>query len=414
MQRSSALSLMAAVANSRGDLDGAMRLYREAMAGTSEAIRRKPRDPQRIFDHAQNVFYLGDIALRRGDEKTAEAEFRSYKALSDREVALDPSDMKWRMETQNADANLGVMLFNERRFAEASRQFEQALVVIDGFAAADPRNIEYQKSLVETLAWVADSHLAEGKVDAAIGDRQRDVAALSRLLARTRDSDFGSKLVVAERMLAKLYSVRGQLDRAIAQVQDAAKQSDHLLAVEPSNSRWIERAAQSRNDMAYYFLAKGKTDDATAQATVACNLANGLYAKDPRIADWRILRRDCLRLQVAIALSSGAGAQSFGLASQALQAARAVNSTDPIEDRYAIAKAYRLLGDVQRSAGNSAAARAAWAAGLAVIPQNITERPPEMSPHLMLLQRLGRTSEAARLANKLAAMGYREPEFRSA
>ena len=35
---------------------GATRLYREALAGTAEAIRRKPDDPQRLYDHAQNVF----------------------------------------------------------------------------------------------------------------------------------------------------------------------------------------------------------------------------------------------------------------------------------------------------------------------------------------------------------------------
>jgi len=113
-------------------------------------------------------------------------------------------------------------------------------------------------------------------------------------------------------------------------------------------------------------------------------------------------------------LSSGDKPQALSLATQAVQAAKTVNSTDPIEDRYAIAKAYRLLGDVQRSAGNSAAAQAAWAAGLAAIPKTITERPTEMSPHQMLLQRLGRSAEAAQLASKLSAMGYREPEFRSA
>ncbi len=247
MQRSSALSLMASVANSRGDLDGAMRLYREAMAGTREAIRRKPTDPQRIFDHAQNVFYVGDIALRRGDQKAAEAAFRDYKTLSDREVALDPDNMKWRVEAQSADANLGVMLFNERRFPEASKQLEQALRAMDAFAAADPANIDYRKSLIESLGWVADSHFAEGRLDAATSDRQRDVALLKRLLVQSRDSDFRWKLIAAERMLAKLYAVRGETDRAIQQVGDASTQSDQLLAVEPTNSKWIERAAQSRH-----------------------------------------------------------------------------------------------------------------------------------------------------------------------
>src|SRR5436305_4833280 len=61
-QRSRALSLVADVATQRGNTDNALSLYREAMAGTAEAIRRKPDDPQRLYEHAQNVFYVGAIA----------------------------------------------------------------------------------------------------------------------------------------------------------------------------------------------------------------------------------------------------------------------------------------------------------------------------------------------------------------
>ena len=63
-------------------------------------------------------------------------------------VALDPDNMKWRMEVQYADANLGVVLIDQRRFAEASKQLEQALRGMDAFATADPHNMDYQKSLV--------------------------------------------------------------------------------------------------------------------------------------------------------------------------------------------------------------------------------------------------------------------------
>src|SRR6478735_848754 len=55
-QRSKALTLMGEMANARGDLGGALARYREAMEGTAEALRRAPDDPQRLFDHAQNVF----------------------------------------------------------------------------------------------------------------------------------------------------------------------------------------------------------------------------------------------------------------------------------------------------------------------------------------------------------------------
>ena len=380
----------------------------------AEAIKRKPNDPQRYYDQAQNVFYVGSIYLQRGDQKAAMAAFRNYKTLSDKEVALDPNNITWRMEVQNADANLGVMLFNERQYPEAAAQLEQALNVIDGIVRVDPSNMDYQKSLVESLAWVGDSEMAQGHLDRAIAARTRQVAVLDRLLAKTRDSEFAVKLIVAHRMLGWLYASRGQKALAIPQVQQAADQAARLFEVEPGNSIWIERAARGHLDMSDYLLGSGKVQEATAEVATGCRLAGALVARDPKEADWRMLQRDCFEAESNLALASGSKAQAISYATQAVAAAKLVRSTDPIEDRYGIARAYRDLGDAQSSAGDAAAARAAWLAGLSVIPVNIVERPPEMSQHQMLLQRLGRRAEAAQLAKKLSAMGYREPEFRSA
>lgn len=414
MQRSSALSLMAGVATSRGDLDGATRLYREAIAGTSEAMRRNPRDPQRIFDHAQNIFYIGAIDLQRGNSKAALSAFREYKALSEKEVATDPNNMKWRMEVQNSDANLGVMLYNERHFAEASTQLQQALNTIESITRVDPANVDYQKSLLESLAWVADSNLALGKMDQAIAARERSVVLLNQLLAKTRDSEFAVKLIVAHRMLAWLYASKGRMSSAIQEVQMAADHAEHLFAIEPGNSIWIQRAAQAHLDMSDYLLASGKVDQAEGEAASGCRLATLLVSRDSSVSDWRILRRDCLEAKTSVAFASGAKDQALSLGTEAVAAAKLVGSPDAIEDRYGAARAYRLLGDAQRSTGDAAAARASWTAGLNLIPRNIAERPMEMSQHAMLLQRLGMSAEAARLSRRLSTIGYHEPEFRSA
>ena len=84
--------------------------------------------------------------------------------------------MKWRMEEQYADANLGVVLYGQRRFAEAACQFAQALRTIDALATADPRNSDYQKSVAESLAWLADAQMSEGQLAQATQTRERHVA----------------------------------------------------------------------------------------------------------------------------------------------------------------------------------------------------------------------------------------------
>jgi tetratricopeptide (TPR) repeat protein len=123
-QRSRALTLLGEIASSRRDLDGALRRYREAMAGTAEALRRAPSNPQRLFDHAQNVFWVGEIARQRGNLDGAEEASREYQRLAGRMIAIDPGNPKWRMEGQYAATNLGIVLTERGQYAEASAEFE--------------------------------------------------------------------------------------------------------------------------------------------------------------------------------------------------------------------------------------------------------------------------------------------------
>src|SRR5688500_16680325 len=87
-QRSKALTLMGEIANTRGNLDAALRLYREALASTSEALKRAPEDPQRLFDHAQNVYWVGYIDWQRGRIDRAAMAFREYRRLAQAMIAV--------------------------------------------------------------------------------------------------------------------------------------------------------------------------------------------------------------------------------------------------------------------------------------------------------------------------------------
>ena len=188
----------------RGNTDRALGLYREAMAGTAEAIRRKPDDPERLFEHAQNVFYLGQIADDRGQLDEAATQLTEYKRLADRMVELDPNNMKYRMEVQNALTNLGTVRFAQRRFTESAALSEQALRTIQALTTADPTNREYQKSFADSLAWSADAERDAGHIDRAVALRERHVALLDGLLSRTGDTTYRFRLVTAQRKLGML------------------------------------------------------------------------------------------------------------------------------------------------------------------------------------------------------------------
>lgn len=406
-QRSRALSLMAEVATKRGDVDGALRLYQAAIAGTAEAIKRNPNDPQRLFDHAQNIFYVGEIAHERGDFKKAEAGMREYKRLARAMVALDPDNMKWRMEEQYADTDLAVVLFDVRRFGEAVEQYRDALSTMEALSTADPSNQDYRKSVGESLAWLGDAQEAVGDLGGATISRQRDVALLDELFARTGDVTYTQRLVPARRSLGDLYAEQGQSAAAIEQFRIAVAHADELRAVEPGNAQWLEYGSWARLDLAKQLLVADQQAEAATQATTACGLVREALKHDGTDPKSRKALSSCLMIQSQIALKAGAKADALDLARQAVEGARRVHSGDAIADAFLNARAYVLLGDVERATGGVAAAQEAWTTALRTIPVDTNEKPDEMAIHAKALTRLGRTGEAARLQSTLRSIGYR-------
>ena len=408
LQRSRALSLTGQVAYLRGDLANASRLYREAMDGTAEGIRRNPDDPQRLFDHAQNVFWIGELARKRGLIDQTEAAYREYKRLADRMVAIDPDNLKWRMEVQYARENLGIVLMSQRRYGEAARMFEGSLGPMQSLASIDPSNSEYQRETSNNLAWVAQSQWALGRIDQAIALRQRQVSFLEPLLERgSIDSALRAKAVPAHQALGILFTAKGQPNRGIDEFREALNQANRLIAVEPDNSEWKDAAASVRVELAKNLLALGQQQQATQEIAAVCEIAAALQARDPDVPRWRRLRTSCLSMRSRLALETGATAQALSFAESALAAARSERSGDPIEDRYSVAAAYRLLGDVRRRAGDAHGATAAWSAAIAQLPTSVAERPAEVNERVQLLRRLGRADEARPLAERLAAIGYK-------
>jgi tetratricopeptide (TPR) repeat protein len=406
-QRSKALSLMAQVANARGNTQTALSLYRQAMAGTAEAMRRNPSDAQAIFDHAQNVFYVGEIAQLAGDFAASEGSMREYQRLARRMVALQPDSMKYRMEEQYADADLGIVLYDQRRFDEAVTQFTAALSTMEAISTADASNKAYRQGVAEALAWLADAERATGRYDRAIALRQRNVALYNQSLAQFKDVKSRERLVPALRALGRLFAERGQVNLAAEQFRTAISNSNMLRVVEPNNTQWAEAGAHAQIFLARLLLVTGKRSDAAPEVSAACQTYRWLLNRPSPRPEWRKSVFACASVQAELSLANGAKDQALEFAQRAVQAARSVRTKDKVEDAFRLARGERLLGDIERERGHIDAARSAWMSGLAAIPVGVPAQPDEMAEHAALLQRLGRLEEARPLAAKLNSLGYR-------
>ena len=408
-QRSRALSLMAQVATARGDTNGAIRLYREAMAGTAEEIARDPQDPERLFEHAQNVFYLGQFAHQRGNFLAGERFMREYNRLALRMVALQPDSLKYRMEVQYSEFNLGVALSDQRRWAEAAAQFRNSLETIEAIATADPRNSGYQQSIAESLAWLGDADRDLGDYRGAVAARARGIAILQQLYAQTGNVDDEMRLIPAQQALGKYYFEQGRSEEALGQLRAAVTGAAALLPKEPQNAVWAQYAYEAKLTLTRQLLALGQSAAASAQAEEACSEIGKLLKRRPDNTDWRIGLGACFSMRARVALASGDPQAALSLAQSGLDLNERTRTGDAIGDGYRIAAIERLLGDVKQRLGDSAGARAKWERGLAALPANVAEKPDEMADHAALLQQVGRGAEAQPLLQRLNSIGYRLP-----
>jgi tetratricopeptide (TPR) repeat protein len=413
-QRSKALTLMGEIAASRGDLDGALRRYREALASTAEALRRSPDNPERMFEHAQSVFFVGETARLRGDIGEAGKQFSEYRHLADQMVAADPDNQKWKLEVVYSSTNLGILERQQARYFDAAATLRSSIAALEPLIAAEPGNPEYLNLMLEALAERADALEGAGKLDEAIAQRERVLSLLAPYLAQARpNAQLRQKAMISNMALSHMRFVRGDTRPALNNAATAVDIGDQLVALEPANADWQNRSAYTQLNQALLLLRVGRTAEARAVAMQGCDKSTDLVARDPTVVAWRDLGRLCLRLRAELALNEGQGIEALSNARELLDGIR----TDRVliaKDRFALSEGYKLVGDIMWRTGDRGGARAAWQAGLAAWPKGITETPRQLTERGEMLRGIGLRGEGAKIASQLAAMGYRQSLSNSA
>lgn len=243
-RRARVLQMAGDVRSRQGLFDQAYLNFREAAASTGELLRRSPDDGQRIYDHAQSVFYVGQANWQRGRIREAQSAFEEYRRLALRLIALDPTNDTWRAELGYAESNLGTLLYDRGQTAAAARAFTAALAIASELAARSPTDKDLQVSLAQAHGWVGDT-AAQGKnLTRAFTERQLELAIYDRLLqSDPADRQLQEKRITAERLLGELAIKNGDIAGGVSRSAAAAADAVALSQTDPQNMEWNGIAA---------------------------------------------------------------------------------------------------------------------------------------------------------------------------
>ncbi len=400
-QRAKAQTLMGTVREQRGDLAGARAAFDQAAATTHALAQRDPRNGDRLFDEAQNVYWLAYIDWRRGDAAKAERGFQRYGELAQALVALDGSRADWRLEVAYAKSNLGTLLFEQGREEDALVAFRAALTAFEAERARAPGDPDRVVDTADAHAWVADTLIKLGRPREAYPERAGGAALLADASAKAADDKpLAQANFTVQLALARLELDLGRLDQARARSDKALTGLRGLVALDPTNVRWREYMLIGELDAVDLALWSGDLALARSRHARAADTLAGLRAGQGDEA-WRA-DKDGRLAQQAILLSRLTGDRP-GERQRAValiaRLGRTPGSHDVEADRSA------LLGFAQLAAGQPAQAVSTLSARRESLP------PASLDVLARADFALGRHEPAETIVRSLRDHGYAHPGF---
>lgn len=413
-RRSRALHLVGEVRNIRGDSESALKAFRQAAATTRELLVRSPQNAERIFDHAQSVFWVGYIAYERGEIKDAEAQFREYKRLAEKLIRLDPKKPEWMMEQSYAESNLGVLLYDQGRYAEAEPAFATGLRIVEAVAARQPNDAARQLEIGTAINWLGKAREGIHRNADALALFQREIKLYQNVLqADPANTSAKRSMGVAWQHVGGIEADRGHILAASEAYKNSIGIFDQLLRIEPENTEWQESLVRVLISQLNNFRHLGKRVESRRLLELAKRTLNLLVANDQTNAIWNRELRSSLEEQAAkLDYADGKLASALQNARSALKSLERPQDPGAPLVAWQSAGAQLILGDIMAKLGNAGEARTAWQNAVDATDQNLaSQQSNNLSCRFIALKRLGQVQEAKRVASELERRGYRHPAF---
>ena len=409
-RRARALHLIGEIAERRGSLDEALRVFQRAADSTAELMARYPRDGQRIFDHAQSVYWVGYVARRRGQVAQAEASFRQYQELAQQLTRLDPKHLDWRIETAYAAQNLGVLYLESARAQQALAAFVETRDAWASMVAARP---EVGLDLAGTWGWIAKAREALGDFDGAVAAQRTKIDVLAKLPGADQNRDVQQLLANAAHEVGRLQLALGRYAPAAQSAQDAVVRYETLVAVDGSNTEWVAQMTFARLGLIEAALALGERSAVNANLDRAAADTAHLLSADATRNRWNIALAGGLQLRRLAANGPHASIRQDleGLLSSA-QRAEAGGKPLDTDQTLVVAATELALGDLLARAAPPASGRDPWQAAAGRVRDAAAAG--ELRAMTLLAQaqlRLGQTDAARSLAQRIEASPYRHPAY---
>lgn len=229
----------AAIAQWRtGASDSSGDAFQQSWALIAKALSTDRNNEELLFEYGQAEYWLGQVAMDRGDIEAAEQSFLRYAGVARRLLRASPENAEWVLEMTYALSNLGEIYFRQRqydpirarRFLQAALEFNQIALVLD------PGNAFFETELEQSHAYLADAHLRVCDLGGALHSRMEGVSLARKFHQDSKDPARTSRFLgFALGGVAGVQSSIGLADTAGESLRESIEWLETARSLDPEN-----------------------------------------------------------------------------------------------------------------------------------------------------------------------------------
>ncbi|MEH6588478.1 MAG: toll/interleukin-1 receptor domain-containing protein [Halioglobus sp.] len=285
-RRARALILLGEISDTKGDVSTALEQFTLAAESTALLLEAEPLNTQRIFDHAQSVFWVGYVAYQQGGLNLAREQLGEYFRLAKQLVAIDGPKPKWLEEVSSGYLNLGAIAMEEGQLDLAETYFLGAIEELNVLKGLGVPGHDQSASI---HSWLASVYLKQKKFALALAYNRKEIDSWDEHLAVSpEDHSAKWELLATRRRSAQLTLVEGDVNRVLDPMLTLMKDMKTLEAYEPENKYLYEQRVMLTRDLAEVRILQNELSLAQERSQQCIDQSEALVQLDDTSMLWRI------------------------------------------------------------------------------------------------------------------------------
>ena len=265
-----------------GDPAQAERYQREALTAGRRLRDAFPRDPETLDDLAIYLLHASFMKSDLGDLSGQEALTREYCDVVRAQLELDPDDPKHLADLSTGMGILAEVLSAEKKTKESAKCFMEAMDFCKKLLSRDPQDRPTQLRLTQLMTEAAETFDALGLADNAEALR-RQALRLGRLLVKAEpdNTDYINALLCPLKALGAGLRAKQDTAGALACALEAAQAGRNLYRLRPETARDCASLLDEAVDL---LRQTGDASRAVNPALESCRVWARIIENDPQPA----------------------------------------------------------------------------------------------------------------------------------